>query len=97
MKKYKPNDYLNESIQANLYILNELKKTYEKLTIDLEELSDILNLTKRTISNRLSTGELKIKYIKLGNSVQAPIRFPIISVAEYLSQILLDSEHYEEL
>ena len=96
MKKFKPNAYLNESIQTNLYVLNELRKSYDKLTIDLEELSNVLNLSKRTISNRLSTGELKIKYIKVGNSMQAPIRFPIISVAEYLSQVLLDSEPYEE-
>jgi len=78
------NSYL--TIQVNEYFLNELKSRYNnKLMIDKNELSEVLNISSRTISNKMSEGTLKIRYIKMGTTKQSGIMFPIIAVAEYLT------------
>ncbi|MDQ7045494.1 MAG: hypothetical protein Q9M32_06240 [Sulfurimonas sp.] len=79
------NSYL--TIQVNEYFLNELKSMFNnKLMITKDELSEVLNLSSRTISNKMSNGTLNIKFIKLGNSMQSAVMFPIIAVAEYLTK-----------
>lgn len=95
MKK-KEENYRNLHIHTKEYILNELKKIYDKLTINTKELADVLNLSRKTISNKISNGEIQIKYIKLGSSPQAPIRFPIIAVAEYLTEEIRKVEPFIE-
>ena len=78
------NSYL--TIQVNEYFLNELKSRYNnKLMIDKNELSEVLNISSRTISNKMSEGTLKIRYVKMGTTKQSGIMFPIIAVAEYLT------------
>ena len=78
------NSYL--TIQVNEYFLNELKSRYNnKLMIDKNELSEVLNISSRTISNKMSEGTLKIRYVKMGTSKQSGVMFPIIAVAEYLT------------
>ncbi len=78
------NSYL--TIQVNEYFLNELKSRYNnKLMISKNELSEVLNISSRTISNKMSEGTLKIRYIKMGTTKQSGIMFPIIAVAEYLT------------
>lgn len=79
------NSYL--TIQVNEYFLNELKSRYNnKLMITKNELSEVINLAPRTISNQMSEGKLNIKFIKLGKSMQSTVMFPIIAVAEYLTK-----------
>ena len=78
------NSYL--TIQVNEYFLNELKNRYNnKLMISKNELSEVLNISSRTISNKMSEGTLKIKYVKMGTTKQSGIMFPIIAIAEYLT------------
>ena len=78
------NSYL--TIQVNEYFLNELKSKYNnKLMISKNELSEVLNISSRTISNKMSEGTLKIRYIKMGTTKQSGIMFPIIAIAEYLT------------
>jgi hypothetical protein len=78
------------TIQVNEYILNELKERYSESNFLLtkEDLADVLNLSPRTISNRMSSGSLDIKFIKLDNSKQGGILFPLVAVAEYLTERL---------
>ena len=76
------------TIQVNEYILDELKERYSNFLLTKEDLADVLNLSSKTISNRMSSGTLDIKYIKLDNSKQGGIMFPLISVAEYLTERL---------
>jgi len=78
------NSYL--TIQVNEYFLNELKSRYNnKLMINKNELSEVLNISARTISNKMSEGTLKIRYVKMGTTKQSGIMFPIIAIAEYLT------------
>ena len=78
------NSYL--TIQVNEYFLNELKSKYNnKLMISKNELSEVLNISARTISNKMSEGTLKIRYVKMGTTKQSGIMFPIIAIAEYLT------------
>jgi len=78
------NSYL--TIQVNEYFLNELKSRYNnKLMISKNELSEVLNISSRTISNKMSNRTLNIKFIKLGDSMQSGVMFPIIAIAEYLT------------
>jgi hypothetical protein len=78
------NSYL--TIQVNEYLLIELKNMLDnRLMITKNELSNVLNQSSRTISNKMSNGTLNIKFIKLGSSMQSGIMFPIIAVAEYLT------------
>lgn len=77
------NSYLN--IQVNEYFLNELQTRYGKLLLTKNELAEVLNQSPRTISNKMSAGTMNIKYIKTGESMQSGILFPIIAVAEYLT------------
>ena len=78
------NSYL--TIQVNEYILTELKNMFDnRLMITKNELSKVLNQSSRTISNKMSNGTLNIKFIKLGSSMQSGVMFPIIAIAEYLT------------
>ena len=76
------------TIQVNEYILDELKERYSNFLLTKEDLADVLNLSPKTISNRMSSGSLDIKFIKLDNSKQGGIMFPLIAVAEYLTERL---------
>ena len=53
-------------------------------------LPEVLNQSPRTISNKMSTGVLDIKFIKLGNSMQSGVMFPVFAVAEYLTKELCE-------
>lgn len=86
------NSYLN--IQVNEYFLNELQKRYGKLMLTKNELAEVLNQSPRTISNKMSTGTMNIKFIKTGESMQSGILFPIIAVAEYLTNQMHENSEY---
>lgn len=83
MERDTTKSFLN--IQVNEYILSYLLKKYNKLTLTKKELGDELNLSVRTITTRLSLGTLPIKYKKHGETKQAPVVFPLVYVAEYLT------------
>ena len=74
-------------IQVNEYILDELRSRYDKLTLNKTELAKLLNISPRTLSNKISNGTIWIKFTKLGTSKQAHVVFPIIYVAEYLTHL----------
>jgi hypothetical protein len=76
-------------IRVNAYILDELKERFgNQLMITKKELSPVLNLSVQTISNRMSLGTLKIRYIKYGQNQQSGVRFSLLAVAEYLTEEL---------
>lgn len=77
-----------KSFQVNEYILNELKERYCNFLLTKEDLADVLNISPRTVSNKMSSGSLDIKYIKLDMTKQGGILFPLINVAEYLTERL---------
>ena len=83
------------TIEYNEYIYEELKKLYpKKINLGKDELAEVLNLSSRTISNRMSLGTLKIKHIKTGSQMQSGVVFPLVAVAEYLTYELALSEQF---
>jgi len=80
-------------IQVNGYLLNKLKSIYNKSAINKKELSDVLGLSTKSVSNKMSSGKLSIKHIKLGTTMQSTILFPIVAVAEYLTEYWFTHNH----
>ena len=79
------------TIQFNEYIMDELKKLYDDMFLTKAQLAKVLNLSVGTLSNKMSEGSIDSKYIRLGNTMQSPVRFPIVYVAEYLTHMLCET------
>ena len=90
MKASNNSDYNNYlTIEVNEYILMELKDMFKnRFSITKQELADVLNLTTRTISNKMSNGSMEIKHFKTGKTLQSAVMFPLFAVAEHLTNEL---------
>jgi len=77
------NNYINEAI------LNDLTTRYQKTTLTKKELAKELNMSVSSISNYISKGAGIPSYKKIGNAKNGTVIFPIICVAEYLSNTIL--------
>ena len=83
------------SIDYKEYILDELRSIYSKrINLNKKELAEVLNLAPKTISNRMSDGTMIIKHIKTGKSMQSGVVFPLVAVAEYLTNELALTEQF---
>jgi len=67
------------------YIFDELYARYQKETLTRKELAYELNISHKSLANRIYKGTMCIRYAKSGTSKQAPIHFPILYVAEFIA------------
>ena len=76
------NNYLEESI------LSDLKERYNKSTLTKKELAHELSLSVSSINNYIGKGFGLPEYLKIADAQNGTVLFPIICVAEYLSNTI---------
>jgi len=76
------NNYIKESI------LNDLQIRYKKLTLTKKELAHELSVSVSSINNYISKGSGIPEYTKIGEAKNGTVLFPIICVADYLSNTI---------
>ena len=69
-------------------IYQELKERYNKSFINKTELAHELSCSVSAINNYIVKGCGVPEYIKVGKAKNAPVLFPIASVASYLSHTI---------
>lgn len=66
------------------HILEVLTKKYNKATLTKNEVAEELGLSLRTIDSMLKTELILPKPLKIGDSKNAPVRFNIVDIAEFI-------------
>jgi hypothetical protein len=61
---------------------------YQKLTITKSELSEELGVSVRSINNAIVRGSGVPEYIKMGESKNSTVVFPIVNVVEYMGNTI---------
>lgn len=69
-------------------ILQDLQNRYKKSVLNKQELANEIGMSVGAINNYISKGYGVPKYKKLGPSKNAPVVFPLIYVANYLSEVM---------
>jgi len=69
-------------------IFKDLSLRYNKATLTKKELAHELNLSIHTINARIVKGLDLPDYKKIGNAKNSKVVFPIVAVAEYLSNTI---------
>jgi len=77
------NNYINEAI------LIDLTTRYQKTTLTKKELANELSVSVSSINGYIKKGQGIPSYTKVGNSKNGTVLFPVICVAEYLSNTIL--------
>jgi len=77
------NNYINEAI------LIDLTNRYKKAALTKKELAYELSISVSSINNYIVKGAGIPSYSKVGNAKNGKVLFPIICVAEYLSNTIL--------
>ena len=75
------NNYINKAIYEDLI------NRYQKTTINKKELANELGVSVSTINNCIVKG-YGVEYVKLGKAKNATVAYPIICVADYLSNTI---------
>jgi len=75
--------YTTISLQDAIY--QELKDRYNKSFINKNELARELDCSVSSINNHIVKGFGLPDYVKVGNAKNAPVLFPIASVASFFS------------
>jgi len=76
------NNYIQESI------LNDLQNRYKKSTLTKKELAHELSVSVSSINNYIVKGYGIPQYTKVGEAKNGTVLFPVICVAEYLSNTI---------
>ena len=76
------NNYIKEAI------LTDLQTRYKKLTLTKKELANELSVSVSSINNYIAQGQGIPNYKKVGEAKNGTVLFPIICVAEYLSNTI---------
>ena len=76
------NNYINEAI------LEDLTSRYQKTTLTKKELAHELSVSVSSINNYISQKVGIPEYTKVGEAKNGTVLFPIICVAEYLSNTI---------
>lgn len=76
------NNYINQSV------IEDLKNRYNKITLTKKELAQELNVSVSSINNYIVKGYGIPEYTKIGAANNGTVLFPIICVAEYLSNTI---------
>ena len=69
------------------YILNVLTEKYNKATLTKREVAQELGLSLRTIDNMMQNKVVLPKPLKLGDSKNAPVRFNIVDISDFIESI----------
>lgn len=69
-------------------IFQDLKERYKKSVLNKTELAHEIGLSVGAINNYISKGYGIPKYKKLGPAKNAPVVFPLVYVANYLSEVI---------
>ena len=77
------NNYINKAI------LEDLKTRYQKIALTKKELAHELSISVSSINNYIVKGSGIPQYTKIGEAKNGTVLFPIICVAEYLSNTIL--------
>jgi len=65
-----------------------LSNKYQKLTLSKVELADELGVSIRSINNAIVRGSGVPEYIKMGESKNSTVIFPIVNVVEYMGNTI---------
>lgn len=65
-----------------------LSEKYQKLTLSKVELADELGVSVRSINNSIVRGSGVPEYIKMGESKNATVIFPIVNIVEYMGNTI---------
>ena len=76
------NNYINEAI------LQDLTARYQKATLTKKELAHELSVSVSSINNYIAQNTGIPEYSKVGEAKNGTVLFPIICVAEYLSNTI---------
>jgi len=76
------NNYIEESI------LIDLKERYNKSTLTKKELAHELSLSVSSINNYIGKSSCLPEYRKIGEAKNGTVVFPLICVAEYISNTI---------
>ena len=77
-----------KTINIEESILQDLKDRYKKSAINKKELANEIGLSVGAINNYICKGYGVPRYKKTGPAKNAPVRFPLIFVANYLSEVM---------
>lgn len=77
------NNYLNQSIYK------DLTQRYQKATLTKKELAHELSVSVSSINNYIVKGTGIPEYTKIGSAKNGTVLFPLICVADYLSNTIL--------
>lgn len=70
-------------------ILTDLQNRYQKSSLNKKELAKELSVSVSSVNNSIVKGAGIPEYKKLGDAKNARVVFPIVCVAEYLSNTVL--------
>jgi len=76
------NNYISEAI------VTDLKERYNKLTLTKKELALELNVSVSSLNHYIKKGYGIPEYTKIGEAANGKVLFPLICVAEYLSNTI---------
>ncbi len=71
---------------------NNLQDKYRRVTLTKKEVATELGLSLRTIDSMIKDGSVLPKPLKIGNGKNAPVRFNIIDIANFISDVMDDNK-----
>ncbi|MCF6340112.1 MAG: hypothetical protein L3J10_05080 [Sulfurimonas sp.] len=77
-----------KTINIEETILQDLQNRYKKSVLNKKELAHELGMSVGAISNYICKGYGCPRFIKAGPAKNAPVLFPLIEVANYLSEVM---------
>ena len=77
-----------KTINIEEAIFQDLKDRYKKSVLNKAELANEIGMSIGAINNYICKGYGVPKYKKLGPAKNAPVVFPLIFVANYLSEVM---------
>lgn len=77
-----------KSINIEESILHDLQNRYKKSVLRKSELAQEIGVSVGAINNYICKGYGIPKYKKIGPAKNAPVVFPLIYVANYLSEVI---------
>ncbi len=77
-----------KTINVQEAILKDLQNRYQKSVLNKKELAHEIGMSVGAISNYISKGYGIPSFKKIGPAKNAPVVFPLIYVANYLSEVM---------
>jgi len=77
-----------KTINVQEAILKDLQNRYQKSVLNKKELAYEIGMSVGAVNNYICQGYGIPQYKKLGPSKNAPVVFPLIYVANYLSEVM---------